>query len=171
MTEKTANLLLMAEIVGVHGIKGAVKLKVFTDDPDALLDADLLDANGKPALRIIDIAQHGNIYLADIDGVTDRNQSEKLRGTKFFTPRDTLPAIKQKDTYYHADLVGMTAKHVDGNTLGIIIAVTNFGAGDLLDIKPEKGNSFYVPFTNTVVPKVDLKKKELTIDPPEGLLN
>ncbi len=165
------NLILMAEIVGVHGIKGAVKLKIFGDDAETVVDTELFDAKGNPSLRVSEISLHGNIYLAGIEGVTDRNASEKLRGTKLYIERETLPAIKKKNTYYHADLVGMTAKHVDGKTLGKVIAVANFGASDLLDIKPEKGNSFYVPFTNAVVPKVDLDKKELTIDPPDGLLD
>lgn len=172
MTKNAAdkNLLLMAEIVGVHGIKGAVKLKVFGDDPDALMDKSLSDAAGKASYEITRIAPHGNIYLADIKGIADRNASEKLRGVKLYLPRTALPKIKKKDTYYHADLIGMTAKHIDGQTLGTVIAVANFGAGDLLDIKPAKGNSFYVPFTDSVVPDVNVKEKTLVVDPPEGLL-
>lgn len=161
----------MAEIVGVHGIKGAVKLKVFSEDPDALAETPLFDSSGKPTFKIARLAPHGNIWLADLDGVKDRTAAERLRGTQLFLAREDLPDIEEKDTYYHTDLVGLTAKHVDGRTLGKVIAVANFGAGDLLDIKPERGNSFYVPFTGAIVPDVNLKTKELTVDPPEGLLD
>lgn len=162
-------LLLMAEIVGVHGIRGAVKLKVFGDDPETLMEKPLSDGAGK-SYDITRIAPHGNIYLADIKGVSDRNASEKLRGVKLYMPRAELPKIRRKDTYYHADLIGMTALWPDGKVMGKVIAVANFGAGDLLDIKPGKGNSFYIPFTDSAVPEVNVAEKTLVVDPPEGLL-
>lgn len=162
----------MAEIVGVHGIKGFVKLKVFSADPEALAgDAPLCDSAGNPLFTLLSIQQHGNIWLAEIDGVEDRNAAEKLRGTKIYLPREKLPEIKDKNTFYHADLVGMAALYPDGKPLGKVLAVANFGAGDLLEIKPPKGASFYLPFTGRTVPNIDLKKKEMTVDPPDGLID
>lgn len=162
----------MAEIVGVHGIQGWVKLKIFSDTPESLLDyASLHDPDKNRDLRIQEITQHGNIWLAKIEGIADRTTAEKMRGTKLFLPRVALPEIKQDNTYYHADLIGLTAQYPDGKVMGKVIAVTNFGAGDLLDIKPPKGNSFYVPFRNEIVPEVNLTEKTVTIDPPPGLLD
>ena len=161
----------MAEIVGVHGIKGFVKLKIFGDNPDSLTgDAPLCDSTGA-RLKLASVQRHGNIWLAQIKGVSDRTAAEKLRGTKLYLDRKHLPDIKDANTFYHADLVGMTAKYPDGEAMGTVIAVVNFGAGDLLEIQPPKGASFYAPFTNKVVPKVDIAKKELTVDPPPGLLD
>ncbi len=160
----------MAEIVGVHGIKGFVKLKVFSDNTPRLTAAPLADADGK-TFTILSIAPHGNIFLAEVEGIKDRTTAEKLRGTKLYVSRDTLPDIQRKNTYYHADLIGMTAKNMQGTVLGDVINVSNFGAGDLLEVKPVKGNSFYVPFTHSVVPDVSLENKTVTIDPPEGLLD
>lgn len=162
----------MAEIVGVHGIRGTVKLKTFGDNPDALVDyGPLCDAQQKRFFDISALHVHGNILLADIDGLTDRTAAEKLRGTKLYLDRAMLPDIKDDKTYYHADLIGLTAKNPAGDFIGTVIAVANFGAGDLLDVKPAKGNSFYVPFTDAIVPVVNLDKKELTIDAPPGLLD
>lgn len=162
----------MAEIVGVHGVKGWVKLKVFGEDPDILLDADSLsDAAGKKSFRIRKLHDHGNILLAEIEGLVDRTAAEKLRGTKIYMPREALPELKEENTFYHADLIGLTAKNTEGAIMGKVIAVANFGAGDLLDIKPEKGASFYIPFTHDIVPAVCLDKKEVTINPPPGLLD
>lgn len=162
----------MAEIVGVHGVKGWVKLKIFGDDPDLLIDEEnLSDAAGKEKFKIKKLHDHGNILLAEIEGLTDRTAAEKLRGTKIYMPRESLPEIDEEGTFYHADLIGMTARDTEGKILGKVISVVNFGAGDLLDIKPEKGASFYVPFTDAIVPEVDLDKKELTVDPPPGLLD
>jgi 16S rRNA processing protein RimM len=164
--------LLMAEIAGVHGIKGQVKLKVFGDDAEALPDyGALTDAEGKRGFTITDIVLHGNIWIAALDGVRDRAAAEKLFGTKLYMTRDKLPKLKKKSTYYHADLIGMAAQYPDGKPMGKVITVANFGAGDLLEIKPPKGNSFYVPFTDSAVPDVDLAAKTVTVDPPPGLLD
>lgn len=164
--------LLMAEIAGVHGIKGQVKLKVFGDDPQVLPDyGALTDAEGKRSFTITGIALHGNIWIAALEGVKDRAAAEKLFGTKLYMTRDRLPKLKKKDTYYHADLIGLAAQYPDGKPMGRVLAVANFGAGDLLEIKPPKGNSFYIPFTNEAVPDVDIEKKTVTVDPPPGLLD
>jgi 16S rRNA processing protein RimM len=166
------NLIPMAEIVGVHGVKGLVKLKILGTDAEALLDYGVFtDESGKKEFEIAALHQHGSIYLAEIENVTDRTAAEKLRGTKFCITRDHLPGIKQKDTFYHVDLIGLAAKYPDGNPLGKILAVANFGAGDLIEIKPLKGASFYVPFSDACVPKVDLAAGEIIVDPPPGLLD
>jgi 16S rRNA processing protein RimM len=175
MTSKKSTpsgLLLMAEIAGAHGVKGAVKMKAFGDDPEALADyPPLSDAKGEKQFIIKAVTQHSSIWIAEIEGVNDRTAAEKLFGTQLYLSRADLPKLKKKNAYYHADLIGMTALLKDGGTLGTVIAVANFGAGDLLDIKPSKGGSFYVPFTNAVVPDVDLAAKTLTVDPPPGLLD
>lgn len=162
----------MAEIIGVHGIKGAVKLMVFSEDPEALLDyAPFCDAAQKRAFELLDVQQHGNTYLAYIDGVTDRTAAEKLRGTKLYVPRERLPDIEDDTTFYHIDLIGLAARWPDGKPMGKVVNVANFGAGDLIEIRPIKGASFYVPFTDEAVPDVNLKDGFVTIDPPPGLLD
>ncbi|MFH1159262.1 MAG: ribosome maturation factor RimM [Pseudomonadota bacterium] len=168
----TSSLICMAEIVGVHGVKGVLKLKAFGDSPDKLMEyMPLRDAAGKKEFKFLTFAAHGNIYLATLDGIFDRTAAEKLRGTKLYVPRERLPEIREKDTFYHVDLIGLPAKNPEGDVIGKIVQVANFGAGDLLEIKPVKGASYYVPFTKTVVPKVDMEKREMTVDVPEGLLD
>lgn len=160
----------MAEIVGVHGIRGMVKLKVFSDAPEGLPGyAPLCDSEGNP-FAVLSVKQHGGVWLAELEGVADRTAAEKLRGTKLYFPREKLPEIRDTNTYYHADLIGLAAQFPDGRDMGRIVAVANFGAGDLLEIKPPQGNSFYVPFTNRNVPEINLENKLAVIDPPEGLL-
>lgn len=165
------NLLLMAEIVGVHGVKGDVKLKLFGEDPKLLLKNQILDAKGQPLCTLTRAKGDANMCVAAIDGVTDRTQAEKWRGRKLYLTRDALPKIKKKNTFYHVDLMGLEARHVDGHVMGRVIGVANFGAGDLLDIKPPKGNSFFIPFRDEMVPEVDLDGGFVTIDPPPGLLD
>lgn len=172
-SSETANdLVLMAEVVGVHGIKGAVKLKILSDDPEALPDyAPFCDATRKKTFEILSVQQHGGTYLADIEGITDRNAAEKMRGTKLYVPRDRLPEIDEEETFYHVDLIGLAARWPDGKPMGKVVSVANFGAGDLIEIRPAKGASFYVPFTGDAVPEVDIKGGTITIDPPPGLLD
>jgi 16S rRNA processing protein RimM len=166
-----ANLICMAEIVGVHGVRGILKLKVFSDSPETLPDyAPLCDAAGKE-FKFLTFQPHKNIYLATLENIKDCDQAEKLRGTKLYVPRERLPKIKDKNTYYHVDLIGLTAKDAAGIIIGKIINVANFGGGDLLEIKPVKGASYYIPFTKAVVPQVDIAKKEATVIVPPGLLD
>jgi len=168
----TDTLVCMAEIVGVHGIKGLVKLKIHAGDPQSLLDyKTFTDSAQKRSFVLSDLQNHGNIFLARLDGVNDRTAAEKLRGTKLHVARAALPAIAEENTFYHVDLIGLAALYPDGAPLGRIVGVANFGAGDLLEIKPVKGASFYVPFTDAVVPKVDMEAKTVTVAPPPGLLD
>lgn len=170
--EGASTYVCMAEIVGVHGVKGMLKLKVFSDNPEKLMaDAPLCDAAGKPGLKLISLQPHGNIFLAKAEGIIDRTAAEKMRGTRLYVPRGSLPEIKDKNTYYHADLIGLATKDAGGAVIGKIIKVENFGAGDLLEIKPVKGASYYLPFTKTNVPNVDIDKGEATVIVPEGLLD
>lgn len=172
MDDVKTNLICIAEIVGVHGIKGMLKVKTFSDAPEKLKTyMPLCDANGKNKFDFLTFVPHKNIYLATLDGITNRTDAEKLRGTKLYISRESLPEIKDKDTWYHIDLIGLTAKNPEGKILGKIIQVANFGAGDLLEIKPLEGTSYYVPFTETVVPKMDMEKHEIIVDVPKGLLN
>jgi len=171
-SDNAHDLVLMAEVVGVHGIKGGVKLKIFSEDPEALPDyAPFCDAAQKRTFDVLSVQAHGNTFLAELDGVTDRTAAEKLRGTKFYVPRDRFPDIKENDTFYHIDLIGLVARWPDGKPMGKVVNVANFGAGDLIEIRPLKGASFYVPFTNEAVPEVDIKGGTVTIDPPPGLLD
>lgn len=166
------DLILMAEIVGAHGVRGAAKLKIFAEDPAALADyPPLCDAKALRSFEIDTLAQHGNIWLATFTGIADRTAVEKLHGTKLYLPRTALPSIAEGETYYHVDLIGLAVETVGGQSLGKIIAVSNFGAGDLLDVKPPKGNSFYIPFTKAIVPHVDIAAGKVTVDPPPGLLD
>jgi len=109
----------------------------------------------------------GKFWLAEVEGVADRNAAERLRGTELWLDRDKLPKTK-KNEYYIEDLVGLTVR--DGNgTIGKIAGVHNFGAGDMLDIQPATGESFFLPFTKENIVKVDIADKTVTVELPEGI--
>jgi 16S rRNA processing protein RimM len=103
-------------------------------------------------------------------GIVDRNQAEVLNGIELGVSRDRLPAAGPEEFYY-ADLIGLSASTTAGESLGTIIAVQNYGAGDLLEIAPPRGETLLVPFTHAAVPEVDLAAGRVLVDPPEGLLD
>lgn len=165
-------LVCMAEIVGVHGIKGMLKLKIFSEDPDQLMGyAPLFCPVSKKEYKFTSLHAHQNVFLATMEGLSDRTAAEKLRGTKLYVPRDRLPVLKKPETYYHVDLVGLAAQNPDGELIGKIISVADFGAGTLLEIKPVKGASYFIPFTNDAVPNIDLTARTATVIIPAGLLD
>ena len=124
------------------------------------------DATGDDTLTIIMKNSAGNRYwLAAVEGVTERNGAEALRGTELFVPRDRLPDLDDDDSFYIEDLVGLSAIATDGAALGSVIAVQNFGAGDLLEIQPLNGEAYYLPMKPEFVPAIDISAGTVTIDP------
>jgi len=159
--------ILLAEIGPAHGIRGEVLLRVHASDPGLLRDLPLTSEDGR-AFRVTALRPAKAGFVARLQGVTDRNAAEALRGTRLFADRGRLPP-PQEDEFYHADLIGLAAEDAAGAPLGRIVAVHDFGAGDLLEVQPESGRSVLVPFTKTVVPVVDVAAGRVVVDPPAGL--
>ena len=163
--------VLVGEIVAVHGVRGLVKVRVFTDHPDGLIGyGELSDQAG----RIVRLELRGPTkggMLAAVEGVRDRTQAEALRGTRLYVSRDALPEADEGE-FYQADLIGMGVHLADGTVVGDIKAVQNFGAGDLLEVKlTAQSHTVLVPFTQDVVPVVDLEAGVVTVTPVPGLLD
>ncbi len=161
-------LICVAAIAGAFGIKGEVKLKSFTDVPENCVSyGPLLSEEGKVILtpkahRLV----KGAVAIACPE-VSTREEAGALKSTKLYVPRKNLPA-PDEDEYYAADLIGLEVKSTDGKRIGKIIAVEDFGAGDLLEIKPKEGASFYHPFTLAATPKVDMKVGRVVIKVQEA---
>lgn len=158
----------MGRIGGAHGIKGEVRIQSFTEDPMALAGYGPL-ATVKAGLTIeIEAARLADkMLVARLKGVTDRTAAERLNGIELFVDRDKLPATDDEDDFYHADLVGLEARLTDGAIIGKVIAVPNYGAGDLLEVRNDRsGDTFLYPFTKAAVPEVHVKQGYIVIDPP-----
>ncbi len=157
----------LGKIVGAHGVKGLVKVLPFGDDPLLIetLGPAYTSETGPGTLSIAMKNSAGNKYwLAAVDGVTERNGAEALRGTELYVPRESLPKIENENSFYFSDLVGIKALNDAGKEIGEIIAVQNFGAGDLLEIKPPMGESYYLPFNKEFVKNVDLEGRTMLAD-------
>ena len=168
MSDKT-NRLLLGRIGAAHGIKGSVRIASYTEDPLAIASYGPLETS-RPGLTvtIADAKLMKQTVIARLKGISDRNTAETLNGVELYIDRALLPAVEDEDDFYHADLIGLTARLADGTALGTVVAVPNFGAGDLLEVQdPATGSSVYYPFTKAVVPAVDLAGGWLTVVPPE----
>jgi 16S rRNA processing protein RimM len=163
--------ILVAEIGAAHGLRGEVKLRSFTEDPTAVKDYGRLeDESGTRSFAIEGVRPAKDCLVACIAGVSDRTAAEALRGLKLYVPRGRLPPPNDADTFYHADLIGLVAIARDGRTLGTVVAVHNFGAGDLIEILQAGGGaSVMLPFTAAVVPTIELAAGRLIVDAPAGM--
>jgi 16S rRNA processing protein RimM len=163
-----ADRIRVARIGAAHGIRGEVKLWSFTEDPMAVASYGPLETEDGARRFEIEAVRPGKSFLvARIAGIDDRNAAEKLRNTDLFVPRDRLPRIEDTDTFYHADLVGLAVVSEDGAALGTVIAIHNFGAGDLIEIELVTGGEpLLLPFTQDVVPTIDLKAGRIVVVPP-----
>jgi 16S rRNA processing protein RimM len=161
--------VLMGRVVGVHGIKGAVRVLSYAAAPeDVARYGPLEDESGERRFSLTVIGQARGAVLVEVEGVRDRDAAAALKGTKLYLKRSALPAPAEGEFYWD-DLVGLRAELVDGSALGEVMAVHDYGGGPSLEVKRETGAPVMVPFTSRAVPVVDLETGKVVIDPPEGL--
>ncbi|MGJ5009261.1 ribosome maturation factor RimM [Bradyrhizobium oligotrophicum] len=161
-----SKLICVARIGAAHGVRGEVRLWTFTEDPLAVLHfGPLTTKDGSRSFEVAKAREAKDHLVAAIKGVTDRNAAERLNGLELYVPRERLPETDD-DEYYHADLIGLAAETTSGAPLGRVLAVHNFGAGDIIEIAPPSGSTLMLPFTNAVVPTVDLAGGRVIIELP-----
>jgi 16S rRNA processing protein RimM len=160
-------LVLVGRVAGAFGVKGEVRVTAYTERPEALLAyRELVRQDGSPGLTLLSgRAQKGDL-VARVRQVATKEEADALRGLQLFIPRDALPE-PEEDEYYLTDLIGMAAVTPDGETLGKVKAVQDFGAGDLLEIDPGRGATWYLPFTRDCVPEVDIAGGKVTVVRPQ----
>lgn len=161
--------ILIGEIATAHGIKGFVKLRSFVED-ESLLEGDhvFTAETGEKKISLKLKNEMKGDWLAEVKGVSDRNEAERLRGTKLYVDRDVLPDTDDGE-YYIEDLKGLKVVDQNGKEIGVALSVENFGASDLLDIKPANGASFYVPLTDETIIDIDVDGGVIKIDVPETM--
>jgi 16S rRNA processing protein RimM len=164
VTDPTDDRVLLAVIGGAHGIKGEVRVRSFTADPeDVGAYGPLVDAKGR-RYTVASARLQKNVVVVRFKEVADRNAAELLNGTELFVDRAALPA-EGEDEFYQADLVGLVARLMDGTVIGEVVAFHDFGAGDILEIAPDGGASVMIPFTEAAVPEVDLDLGFILVEP------
>lgn len=160
----TEDKVCLGAIVGVHGIRGEVKVKSFSSDEKNLTRYGLL-SNDKGDKRFeLKIVGHSKELLrCKIKGVDDRTTAETLIGTGLYIDRALLPELKDEE-FYHTDLIGLEVKNSSSEVLGQVNALYNFGAGDILEIKMNNGSLEMVPFTKSFVPVINIKDGYIIVE-------
>jgi 16S rRNA processing protein RimM len=157
-------------LVGVfgapHGVRGEIRLKSFMQDPLSIADYGALsDGAGRSYDIIAARSVKDDLLVARVKGVSDRGAAQKLTNEKLYLAREKLPP-PEEDEFYCSDLIGLRAETPEGALIGTIVAVPNYGAGDILEIAPPAGETLLLPFTRAVVPEIDLAGGKVTVAPP-----
>ena len=158
--EGGARRIALAAVAGAHGVKGEVRLKLFSDSTDSIAAHEKLYVGGAER-RLLTIRDAGKTAVVRFEGIADRSAAEALRGSLVEVDRSALPLLEQGE-YYHADLIGLPAEDGQGNHVGTVVAVENYGAGDLLEVELEGGRRSLVPFRPGIA---DLEDGRVLLDP------
>jgi 16S rRNA processing protein RimM len=161
-----ATSICVARIGAPHGVRGAVKLWTFTEDPLAVKRyGPLATKDGARSFEVTHAREAKGHLVATLKGIATREEAERLNGIELYIARDKLPST-DTDEYYHADLIGLAAVNAADEPIGRVIAIHNFGAGDIIEIAPPNGATMLLPFTNAVAPTVDLAGGRVVIELP-----
>lgn len=162
-------LIMVARVAGAFGVRGEVRLTAFTADPASLVDyRDLRREDGQAGLTLLSGRPVKGGAIVRAQEVETREQAEALRGLKLYIPRASLPPPDDEDEFYITDLIGLSVESAEGEPFGQVKSVHDFGAGDLLEIQPPEGPSWWLPFTREAVPEVKLAEgKVIAVKPAE----
>ena len=161
---QTKQMICIAAVAGAFGVKGEVKIKSFTENPkDCLSFGPFLDEDGKTLLTPVRSRSVKKFLAVTCKEVKSREEAEALKSTKLYTYRSALPE-PDEDEFYYSDLIGLTVELSDGTAKGIVKAVHDFGAGDILEIRTQGEPDWFHPFTREAVPIVDIKGGRLVVE-------
>lgn len=167
---RTGRMILVAQFGAAHGVRGEVRLKSFTANPaDVALYSPLTAKDGRAfeitSARPAAGSSSPDMLVVRVKGIEDRNAAEALNRLELSVPYERLPQPEEGE-FFHADLIGLAARSPEGAALGTVVGVENYGAGDLLEIAPGRGGTYFVPFTEAHVPTVDVAGGYVVIIPP-----
>jgi 16S rRNA processing protein RimM len=158
--------ICIARIGAPHGVRGAVRLWTFTEDPFAVQAyGPLVTKDGARSFEVATAREAKGHLVATLKGIATREEAERLNGIELYVAREKLPETDDNE-YYHADLIGLAAVSPAQEPIGRVVAIHNFGAGDIIEIAPPSGPTLLLPFTNAVVPTVDLAARRVVIELP-----
>jgi 16S rRNA processing protein RimM len=159
-------LVCVARSGALYVFRGPVKLWTFTEDPLAVKHyGPLMTKDGARQFEVTHAREAKDHLVATLKGIATREEAERLNGIELYIARDKLPETDE-DEYYHADLIGLAAVTTADAPIGRVIAIHNFGAGDIIEIAPPHGSTMLLPFTNAVVPTVDIAGGRVVIELP-----
>ena len=157
----------VGQFAGAHGVRGLVKVKSFTEDPEAVASyGPLSDERGARRYTLTLQGTMKDLFLVRVDGIATREQAQELTGVRLYVDRSALPETEDEDEFYHADLIGLRAELADGSLYGTVKAIYDFGGGDVLEIRTAGGPLEMLPFSKACVPVVDVRGGRIVVDLP-----
>ena len=157
--------ICLGQIGAPHGVRGEVRLHSFTAEPKAIATYGPLETEDGRVFKIESLRPAKHAFVAKLSGIGDRNAAERLANAKLYVPRERLPEPAEADEFYHADLIGLRARDRAGKECGTVVAVHNFGAGDLIELQPpDAAQTELLPFDAATVPEVDIRGGTLVIN-------
>ena len=163
----TQDRVCVGQFAGAHGVRGLVRIRSFTEAPmDVASYGPVEDESGSRRFMLQPKSMAKGAVVAAVEGIADRDAAQLLSGTRLYVPRDRLPPIEAEDEFYQADLIGCAVVDLEGTALGTVHAVHDFGAGTVLEVRRPGAEALLLPFTEEVVPAVDIAARRLTVDPP-----
>lgn len=158
--------ILLAQIGAPHGIKGEVRVKPF-GEPEMLDQYGKLETKDGKKFKIKRMRPQKNMMVVKFEGVNTREEAEALNRVELFIDRAKLPELEEEDEFYIEDLIGMDVLNEADEKIGTVLAIPNFGAGDMIEVKPTNSSStYFLPFTKQVVPEIDFENGSLKVVPP-----
>jgi len=162
-------MVCLGAIAGAHGVRGEVRVESFTANPaDLTAYGPLSDEAGRRRFVLTPRGSARGRLIACIEGIEDRDAAEALKGTRLYVERTALPAPAEEE-YYHSDLLGLRCERAEGGHFGVVKALYNFGAGDVIEVEKDGGQRVMLPFTRATVPLVDVGAGRLVVAPPAEL--
>ncbi|MBL6772460.1 MAG: 16S rRNA processing protein RimM [Alphaproteobacteria bacterium] len=164
---ETPKRLKIGVITSPHGVRGTVKVRSFTEDPDAFVDyGDVTTLDGSRTFDIAIVGDAKGTLLCEIDGVNDRDGAEALRGVELYILRDDLPDDLDDDEFYTSDLLGLETRNADGDVTGSIRGINDHGAGDIVDVIHQDGKVRSYEFSASNFPEIQLSDGYVVLSPP-----
>jgi 16S rRNA processing protein RimM len=158
--------ILLGVVIGAQGLKGEVRVKTFTEAPERLSAYGPLRATDGRAFKVLSVrALKPDVAIVQFGGVGDRATAEELKGVELHVSRDALPS-PEDDEFYHADLIGLRAENEQGQLIGEVRAMHNFGAGDVVEILRSDGGNLFLPFTRETVPTIEPEAGRIIVSEP-----
>jgi 16S rRNA processing protein RimM len=158
-------LVCVAAVAAAHGVRGAIRLKTFTESPENVgAYGPPMDQDGRELFAIQVIGRTRDGVVVQAEGIDDRDAAEALRGLRLYVPRARLPE-PEADAFYYDDLIGLAVRDTTGRDLGRITGVHNFGAGEVLEYLDTRGQERMLPFSRTIVLDVDVNDGQVTVAP------
>ncbi len=165
-------LVCLGQIGAPHGVRGEVRLRSFTAEPEAIAAYGPLQTEDGRAIEIEALRPAKDHFVAALAGIHDRDAAARLANTRLYVPRERLPQLADPDEFYHSDLIGREVFDRSGRLIGYVVAIHNFGAGDLIEVRLDAGGrTELLAFNDSNVPSVDIMAGRIVVDPPADWLS